>query len=84
MGNNTFDFAQILGLSPALAGAREVRALMATLNAGFTSVRECGGMFLEYSLYLSASFLTWSLGIGIDVGKGIDEGKSWVSPYFHN
>jgi len=53
MGANTFDFSQILGLSPALAGAREVRALLATLNAGFTSVRECGGTSSKYSLRLS-------------------------------
>lgn len=35
-------------LRPALAGARSVRDIAATLNAGFTSVREVGGYGIDF------------------------------------
>jgi imidazolonepropionase-like amidohydrolase len=42
-GATRYSIAAASKISPALAGARGVRDLVATLNAGFTSVREVGG-----------------------------------------
>lgn len=48
-GESQPSLEHIAVLPPSLAGLRSARDVMATLNAGFTSVREVGGYGIDFS-----------------------------------
>ena len=47
--SSNLDLDQLIQLPPALAGLRAAKHVAATLNAGFTSVRELGGYGIDFS-----------------------------------
>lgn len=57
MGFSTFDLVTTALESPALAGARAAKDLAATLNAGFTSIREPGGYAIDIAKAIEEGWL---------------------------
>ncbi|KAI4167129.1 MAG: hypothetical protein LQ343_007456 [Gyalolechia ehrenbergii] len=84
MGTDKTSVDDMAATSPALAGARSARDIAATLNAGFTSVREMAGYGTELSeavdegwlsgphIYSAVSILSQTAGHGDAHGMPLD------------
>lgn len=90
MGTNKTGVDDMATTSPALAGARGARDIAATLNAGYTSVREMAGYGVELSkvvnegwlsgphIYSSVSILSQTAGHGDAHGMPLDTFKDGI------